>query len=182
MFDNPLPPVRSGFDWQACFSWRNPLAVFGGGAFLVVALLLSVALLTYTCGCNLPRPVAAQTAPLPALTLERRVVYLEPGATTTCRVYLDAYLFAPLDARLGAVVQSQTNERSELRTEITPERVPGDGPRTVCELRLQAHHGAGDFVVRVHAVDACQRRAEGLLQVHVQHRQPPVQPEIEPLP
>jgi hypothetical protein len=177
MYDDSSSPVRPEFDWRACFTWRNPLAVFGGAGFLAMSVLLSIAVLAHTCGCHLPRPMAAQPATLPAVTLDRRVVYLETGATTTCRVYLDAHLFAPLDVQLGAVVQSQSNDRSELRVEITPERVAGESSRIPCELRLHAHHGVGDFSVRIHAGDACHRRAEGILQVHVQRTEPPVQAE-----
>src|SRR5437867_529853 len=103
MYGDPSSPVSPGFDWATFFTWRNPLAFFGGVALVPSMVLLSVAILVRAAGCHQPRPLPPlPTLPLPALTLERRVVHLEPGASTTCRVYLDAQLFTPLDVHVGA--------------------------------------------------------------------------------
>ena len=63
MYGDPSSPVSPGFDWATFFTWRNPLAFFGGVALVPSMVLLSVAILVRAAGCHQPRAPRAGSHP-----------------------------------------------------------------------------------------------------------------------
>jgi len=109
------------------------------------------------------------------LTPDRPVVFVSPGGSASCRVYLNRedWHFQAEVQLIGAVI-AQDNTESELRVEVSPANLDAGSPtelRHYCEVKLSAASGSGEFKVQVTAQGRYGRRAETSFTVRV--RPPP---------